>query len=338
MENQPPRSTEEVDLGQIFVKIGEFLKSLITGVIKFIAFLRNTPLQNKGTFGLLIVVGGIFGWAYSSFIKKKFYDSSMILSSDYLNKRIVDNSIGKLNLLAAETTTKGLAAALQIPDSLAQKIVKFEARPFVAEKELVEMEVLKEQLKNAQLNGKNQNVIDQVIKKIEIENQHAFEFTVRTFNPTAIRPLQDALVNYFKNNDYIKKRIKINRENLVLRKGKLERESQKLDSLKRVIYSNYQSMSERKQGSNNVILSDKSVTNPIEIYAQDLELYDQLQRVEKGIFLQPDFEVIDGFTEFSEPASASSSKIVATSALIAFILSYILVSLRKFDTYLSHLE
>ncbi len=332
MENQP--QSEEIDLGQIFAKIGNFLKDIGLGLIRFLALLRSTPLKNKTLFIVVTLAGAVWGYSYSSFLRKKYYDSSMILSSEYLNKRIVDNSINKLNQLAAEASPSGLANVLHISDSLAANIIRFESKPFVAEKELIEIEVLKEQLKSAQL--KNQVVIDQIIKRIEIENQHAFEFTVRTFSPTVVKPLQDALVNYFKNNDYTKKRIQINHENLIAKKDKLKRESSKLDSLKKVIFSNYKTMAEQsRQGSNNVILSDKAVTNPIEIYSEDLKLYNQLQIIEREIYIQPDFEVVDGFTEFSEPASDRRLKTIVIAMLIAFGLGYVIVGLKQFNRYLA---
>lgn len=333
MENT--QKPDDIELGLVFAKIGDFFKSIGYGIIRFIALLRNVPVDNKILFALLTVAGGVIGLSYSTFLKRKFFESSMVLSCDYVSKRIIDNAIEKLNLLAGEETSKGLSRALHISDSLAANIMKFEAKPFVAEKEIVETEILKEQLKNAQINSKNQAVIDQVIKRISIENQHAFEFTVRTYSPTSIKPLQDALVNHFKNNDFIKKRILITHDNLLAKRDKLRRDSNKLDSLKKVIYSNYKTMAERPQGSNNVILSDKSVTNPVEIYNQDLSLYDELQWIESRLFLQPDFEVVDGFTEFDEPASASRPKIIATGMLIGFLFGYLVVALRRFDKYLS---
>ncbi len=340
MENsQKPAQSDEIDLGQLFSKIGDFFLRIGNGFIRFIAILRNTPFHNKVLFIMLVVVGGLFSFSYSSFLKKKFYESTMILSSNYLNKRIVDSSIEKLNLLAEEESPRGLARVLKISDSLASNIVKFDAKPFVSETELVELEVLKEQLKNAGVNNKNEKVIEQVLSRIEIENRHAFEFTVRTFNPTVIKPLQDALVNYFRNNDYIKKRIEISKQNLSAKREKLLNELPKLDSLKRIIYSNYKSMAEQsRQGSNNVILSDKAVTNPIEIYNQDISLYDQVLAADRELFLQPDFEVIDGFVEFSEPSSASRSKVIAIGMLIGFAMGYVIVALRKFDKYLSRIE
>ncbi|HEV8514960.1 MAG TPA: hypothetical protein VGQ59_16865 [Cyclobacteriaceae bacterium] len=336
MENQRPNSSDEIDLSQLFSKIGDFFKNMGLGFMRFFALLRRIPLENKFLFIVLIIASIIVGFSYSKFVRKKFYESSMILSSDYLNKRLVDNTVEKLNLLAEEENKHGLAKVLNISDTLAGNIVEFKAKPFIAEKDLIELEVLKEQLKNAQANAKNEKVIEQVVKRIDIENRHAFEITVKTYNPTFIGALQSALVNHFKNNDYIKKRIEINKANLLEKKTKLFRDLQKLDSLKFIIFDNYKSMAaQSRQGSNNVILSDKAVTDPVEIYTQDLSLYNQFQDVNERIYLQKDFEVIDGFTEFSEPSSASLRKIISISILIGIGVAYLTVALSAFDRYLA---
>jgi len=340
MENQQkPVQNDEIDLGQLFAKIGEFFKGLGLGLMRFFALLRKVPIENKSIFIVSVIIVSGLAFAYGVLLKKKFYESTMILSSNYLNKRIVDNSIEKLNLLAEEEDASGLAKVLNIQDTLADNIAKFEAKPFVAETDLIELEVLKEQLKSAQENTKNSKVIDQVIQRIEIENRHAFEVKVRTYNPAVISNLQNSLVNYFRDNEYIKKRIEINKQTLLQKKNKLQDESKKLDSLKGVSYANYKTMAEQgRQGSNNVILSDRAVTNPIEVYNQDLNLYNELQQVERQLYIQPDFEVIDGFTEFSEPASASLPKMLAQALLVAIGLGYLIVALREFNKYLASLS
>src|SRR5260221_6253391 len=306
MEQQKTANqSDEIDLGQLFSNIGDFFINIGLGIMRFFALLRRIPIENKLLFIVVVVLTVGAGISYSSF-RKKIYQTTMILSSNYLNKRLVDNTIEKLNLLAEEKDKTGLAKILNISDGVAKNIDKFAAKPFVEEKDLIELEVLKEQLKNAQAESKNTKVIDQVIQRIEIENRHAFEITVKTFNPTIISNLQAALVNFIKNNEYVKKRIEITKSNLNEKKSKLFHDLQKLDSLKFIIYDNYKSMAaQSRQGSNNVILSDKAVTDPIQIYNQDLDLYNQLQSVNAQIYLQRDFEVVDGFTEFSDPSSAS---------------------------------
>lgn len=338
-ENQKQVSnSDEIDLGVLFSKIGDFFKNFGLGILKFLALLRRVPLENKSLFIVLIIISLIAGISYSNLLKKKFYSTTMILSSEYLNKRIVDNSIEKLNLLAEEEGKSGLAKVLNISNELAENIHDFEAKPFVAETELIELEVLKEQLKNFQSDKKNEKVIQQVIERIEIENRHAYEITVRVYNPTVVRELESALVNYFKNNDYLKKRVESSKSNLLARKQKLIKESQRLDSLKDVIYANYQNMAaQSRQGSNNVILSDKAVTNPIEIYNQDITFYNEIQVIDRSLYLQDDFEIVDGFTEFSKPSSDGPARISAYAILIAIGLGYLIVSLLKFNKYLDKL-
>lgn len=335
---KPATQSDEIDLGQILSKIGAFFQNMGFGTMRFFALLRRIPLENKLLFVVIIILSVGVGVSYSRLVKKKFYDSSMILSSEYLNKRLVDNAIEKLNLLAREEAKHGLARVLHISDTLADDIAEFSAKPFVSEKDLIELEVLKEQLKNAQANSKNEKIIDQVLRQIDIENRHAYEITIRTYKPTIIANLQTALVNYFKNNDYIKRRIEVTKSNLTDKKTKLSHDLQKLDSLKYIVYANYKNMSTQKQGSNNVILSDKAVTDPIEIYNQDLTLYNQLQDVNKQIYLQPDFEVVDGFTEFSEPSSAGILKVILVSILIGIGAAYLVVALASFNRYLATLS
>lgn len=338
-DNQKQASnSDEIDLGVLFSKIGDFFKNMGLGFLRFIALLRRVPLENKTLFISLIILAVAGGLSYSSLLKKKFYSTTMILSSEYLNKRIVDNTIEKLNLLAEEEDKKGLANVLQISDELAEVIHDFEAKPFVAEAELIELELLKEQLKNFQADNKNEKVIQQLIGRIEIENRHAFEITVRVYNPTVVRELEIALVNYLKNNDYLKKRVEITKSNRLARKQKLISESQKLDSLKSVIYANYQNMAaQSRQGSNNVILSDKAVTNPIEIFNQDINLYNEIQSIDRALYLQDDFEVVDGFTEFSKPSSDGTAKTSVIALLIAIGLGYLIVALFSFNKYLDKL-
>jgi hypothetical protein len=336
MENNPKTTAaDEIDLGVLFGKLGNFFSRVGIAFIRFLALIRNLPVLHKTLFATLTIVGGITAFLYSSYLKKDFFESSMILSSNYLNKRIMESSIEKLNLLAEEKNRLGLAKVLNIQDSVAKKIKKFESVPFIPEEEVLDMTILREQLKSFQSDKKNEAMIEKVVTLLEVENQHAFQITVRTYSPTVVKTIQDALVNYFRKNEYIKKRIEINTLNLLNKKQKLTMESKKLDSLKLVIYSNYKNMAEQsRQGSNNVILSDRAVTNPIEVYNRDLEIYNELQNTERALYILPDFEVVDGFTEFSEPASHRLHISVLIGMGVGFLAGYLFVMLIALNAYL----
>ncbi len=340
MENpQKPVPSDEIDLGVLFSKIGDFFNNVGMGFLRALAGLRQIPTQNKTLFILLFLISVVGAVLYSKgIITKKYYESTMIINSTYLNTRMLNETVGKLNQLAKEKNKIGLAKTLQISQKLGDSISSFMSKPFVSEEEVIDLEILSEKIRNLS-EKKDTKLIDQLIGRLKIENRHSFEITVQVNSPTSIKPLETALIKYFRTDPFIKKRIDIDSINLILKKKKLESESMKLDSLKKVIFQNYQSMAQQsRQGSNNVILSDKAVTDPIQIYNQDINLYNEIQAIDRELYIKPAFEVVTGFTEFTEPASPGIAKSILIFVLIAFALGYVIVALLSFNRYLSTLS
>jgi len=339
-ETRPKTSTsDEIDLSQLFRWIGNGFKNFGQGILNFLATLRYTFFTNKIFFGVIIASGLLFGASYSELLSKKFYKSSMILGCEYLNSRIVNNTIEKLNLLANEKERTGLAEELKIDIATAKNILNFTAKPFVSEKDLVELEVLKEQLNNVAQDKKD--IVNKVISKIDVENKRAFLIEVTVFNPDIIKDLEKSLVTYFNSNTDVKSRTEANGSNLLDRKNKLIRESKKLDSLKTILYKNLASLSTttgKSDGSGNYVLSDKYRTEAMEVFTKDLDLHNQIQYIDFQLTVKPDFEVIDGLTSFKEPDSASLTKILAISFLLSWVAGYLILGLFKFDRYLARLS
>ena len=337
-ENKPKsQSSDEIDLSQVFKWIGNGFRNFGNSILKGIAGLRNVFFENKRFFVVVIISGLALGFSYSEFLNKKYYKSSMILSCDYLNRRIVESTIDKLNLLCGEVEREGLSKELNIPVTTAKNILKFESKPFVSEGDIVELEVLKEQLSS--LAKDKQEVVTKVLAKLEIGNKNTFQISILITDPDIVSKLDSAIVKYLKSNDFVKRRLEITKVNLLERKQKLLQESVRLDSLKSVLFRSFDNMTKQsKQGSNNVILSEKPLTEPLSVFSQDLSFYSEIQAIDTRLYLQPDFEVIDGFTAFKEPESASLPKILVISFIISWLAGYLILGLYKFDSYLAKLS
>jgi hypothetical protein len=340
MEDNKVRNTgnDEIDLSQLFRWIGKGFSNFANGILTSLASLRALFFNNRLFFGVVILSGLLLGVIFSEFLQKKHYASSMIISCDYLNNRILTNSMDKLNLLCLEKEREGLANELKINAITAKNILRFDSKAFVSEKDLIEIEVLKEQLNNVVAEKKD--LVNKVMAKIEIENKNAFLIEVIVFDPGIIKDLEQALVNYIKENSFIQNRIAANETALLDRRNKLLRESRKLDSLKTVLFENFASMAKEnnRPGSNNVILSDKYLTNPLDVFKQDLEIHNELQGINFEISVKPDFEVIDGLTSFKEPDNASLPKVLVIAFFASWIFGYLILGLFQFDRYLSALS
>ena len=112
-------------------------------------------------------------------------------------------------------------------------------------------------------------------------------------------------------------------------------ESKKLDSLKQVVIKNI-GASTKSKGSNNVFLNEEGVNDPVQIFTEDLKINDQILLIDQQLFVQPDFEVVDGFTTFKEPKSASLMKILVISLLVSIGIGYLILGLWKFDRMLAN--
>lgn len=306
-------------------------------IFRGIAGLRNTFHRNRVFFLGIIVLGLVLGFLYSELLKKDYYKSTMVLSCDYLNTQILNNTIEKFNLLAQERDREGLQKELGLDSATARNIQEFDFKPFVSEDDVVEMEVLREQLNN--VTGEKKELVDKVINRLDIENKNAYEISVYVYDPEIVKPLEAALVNYFQGNTYIKRRIAIKKRNLQDRRTKLRAELRKLDSLKVVLFQNYQAFAQKGRGSNNVVVGgEEAFANPLEVFTKDLALYTELQEVEKDLYLNPDFEVVDGFTSFKEPESASLPDVLAFSLLLSIIIGYLILGAYRFDRMLAEYD
>ena len=332
---QIQRNSDEIDLAQLFRSIGQGFSNLGRSIIGGIAGLRNTVYGNRVFFLGIIILGLVLGFLYSELLKKDYYKSSMVLSCDYLNTQILKSTVEKFNLLASERSTAGLQEVLSIDSATARNIQKFEFKPFVSEDDVVEMEVLREQLNN--VTGEKKELVDKVIDRLEVENKNAYEISVFVYDPAIVKPLEKALVEYFRSSSYIQRRIESNKQALLARREKLQAELRKLDSLKAVMFRNYQLLAQKSRGSNNVVVgAEEGLANPLEVFNTDLELYQELQEVEKRLFLSPDFEIVDGFTSFQEPESASLPDILAISLLLSIVIGYLILGAYRFDRMLAN--
>jgi hypothetical protein len=333
LQEQNPKSTEEIDLTQFFKWIGKGFTGIGNGLLYALAALRNLFFENLLFFAGIIIIGLALGAIYSELLKKKYYQSTMVLSCDYLNTEILKNTIEKFNLLSMEKDGEGLAEVLVIDIATAKNIQEFEFKPFVSEDDVVEMATLREQLNN--LAADKKDLVEKVMLKLEIENKNAYQISARVYDPHIVKPLEKALVNYFSKNEYIRRRMEIHRANLLSRKDKLENESRKLDSLKDIMYQNYQNLGKTSRGSGNVYLGDEKLSNPLDVFKQDLELNKEILELEEKLYVKPDFEVVDGFTTFKEPESDSLVKILIISFLISWITGYLIIGVWRFDKYLA---
>ena len=335
-QKTPPQyHDDEIDLRKLFQAIGRFFGNIGREFINILIRIKRATVNYRILLIVAIVLGVASGIAYNKF-GKPVYQTSMLLSSEYFNAKLIGNSIDKLNLLCEEPERLGLAKVLGVDNEIALNIVKFEFEPFVTEQDLVEIEVLQQKLEELKVADQD---INRVVQQIEIQNKNSFYISVRVYDINIIGDFQNALVGYFHNNPYIKNRVKVKKSNQEHLIAKLEGDIATLDSLKKSFNLNLQTMATRpNESSNNVYVGESGLLDPISVYAQGVSLFRQLQQVREQMELGSDFEVIDGFTVFSKPESPGLLRGLVYAISIWLVIAYIVITLLEINKYLTRIE
>jgi hypothetical protein len=284
----------------------------------------------------MIIGGGIAGIAFNK-VSKPYYTTSMLISSAYFNTRLFDNNIEKLNTLCDEEERTGLAKLLDIDIEVAKNIKEFNYQPLVSEDDMVGMEVLKLKLEDLKVDEPD---IQRVIDQLYVQNKRTYVVSLKVFDNTIIESLQGSIVNFLKNNPYIKNRIRTTRQNQLNLIAKLKKDLKQLDSLKNLFNLNMKANADRKgeSSTSNVYVGESGSLNPTGFYSQSIGLYKQLQETERAVELGTDFEVRDSFTVFTVPESPSMLKATAYSIIFFFGLGYLLILFLEINKYLSRIE
>lgn len=326
------KTNDEIDLRDVFRSIGNFFRGIGNSIIYFIASLRKIAINHKVLFASVFVLSQLLAVSYTLVLRKDYFSTSMVLKSSYLNHEVLKNTIVKFDNMCKEKERTVLAQTLKIDQEAAKNLLAFEVRPFVSQSDEIEKALLKDQLNNLLEQKKDAGA--RLASKLEFQNINSFEITVKVSAPEVVPNLEASFVNYIKQNDYVRKQLESNRKALLDRRAKLVRESEKIDSLKKVIFENFSKLYDFTRGSNNVILSDKSITGPIEVIHEDLSLNAQILEIDQKLYVEPDFVVIDGFTAFRQPANLSLPMVMAVAGGVAILLSYLLIAFVKFNNYL----
>jgi len=306
-------SENEIDLSRLFNSILKGIGNFFKGIFRLFFLFIDIIVANTKLILSTIIIGGLLGLGYF-FLTKPYYESSMTLGSVYYRGQLINNSIENLNLLCKEGNYKSLSKILKIPIAKANDLRSIQIEPVISPN----MKMLIDLYKDTEGNKRR---LDSIILKTE---DTTFQIKAQVFDTTALKGLDTSLVNYILTNKYVKKRIEIERFNLKNRKAKLIRESTNLDTLKRNIALSYRTQAGGRTGTNNVIMDDKG-TNPIEVYREDMRLYEQQLKIDRLLYLNSEIEIIDSFIAYGDPKSGTLFKNVVKGLLIGLILALLVV-------------
>lgn len=324
--------SSEIDLVDFINSIGNAIKSAGNSSLRRLSALRRMLIQNKVYFIIVVLAGLVIGTLYTGLFQDR-YEASVVIQCNYLNNEMTADITDRLNEMDKEELSRKLGIDL----SVAQSIRGFKYETYSSDDDQSDIELLREQLKDVAENRKER--IEAFIRKIEDDDHNMFTLTATVSNSDFVEDVIDGLIKTVKNNDYIKKRIESDSVNMIERKAKLTRESLKLDSLKYILFGVLQSISKQpREGSNNVILGEQKLTDPLSVFNEDLKINKEIATINKKLYTKSNFEIVDRFSVFTSGKPARLVSVLVISFLLSLLIGYLILGAFSFNRYLASLD
>lgn len=237
------------------------LQQLAVNVVRY--FQRHIGFMSVST-----VLGILLGIVYYVSLPP-VYESQMIVMSDILTSSYSDRLTESLDRLIKEKNDSILAQRLSIS---------------------IEQSRLVKRLDIESVSRENTN--DQKYESA------TFVITVEVLQRSLLPLLQNGIIVYLRNNEYVKTRVRQREETSKLLISKLDAEIQSLDSLKTRLFQGKPITSKSAE----VMLVD-----PTNIYSKIIELNRLRLEYKNSLELFNSIQLIEGFTPFKKPASPKLS-------------------------------
>lgn len=208
------------------------------------------------------VIVGIGSGVYHFNTQAPVYESTMMLQSDILTEAYSEILTENIERLINEGNYALLAQRLFIGSNEAAQVVGMEI----------------ESLEGPKGNKGEENTI--------------FLVTAETTSNAILPNLEKGIIEFLKNNEFVKKRVTLKRQRYKALVNEMRAEGQELDSLKDRV--NEGIVSDR-QGDNLVLL------DPANIYSQALETFKEEVQYQEDLELIESIQLIEGFTPFNKP-------------------------------------
>lgn len=256
---------------------------------------KIVDVLSKGTKTIIlsVVLGAVLGLTYFFNINTK-YQSKLVLSSEVLVLANVQALLSPFEPLIEERNFALLAERLGVDEETAAKIKEIEVKS-TFEKESDNKELV-----------------------------NYFEVTATVTDNDILPQLQEGIVNFLQNNEFVQKRVALKEDGLKTLIDRIDKEIAQIDSVKTKIGQSVP----LSATSPNVVLME-----PSNLYEQALKMAEKQQLYKTQLALIESFQVVQGFTPYEKPSSPSWIICLVTGLAGGLIIGFAILFFKEMDRY-----
>ena len=303
-----PQATEEIDLIELFNKIGNSIKKGVMWIINRLQDFVLLLIRKSIWIILFSIIGAFVGYSFFK-ATPRYYSSEMVAISNTLNNNYIVSSINLLDDLFKGANHSIAANYLEIPVEQAKKIKSIGA--------YYGIDVNKDGIADYIDFKKTFNPKDTSIRRLS----DFFYVKLEVYSESVFGSARDGIKKYINKNNFIieNNQVRIAQSEELIKS--IELEIKKLDSLQKIQYFEIPK-SQKANNTQMVVLNEKEMKL---YHEQILALQQQKLRLQKDITINKDpITVVQDFTPLSKAENPVTKYVinwVALFSLLGFIVS-----------------
>jgi len=274
------KRNDEIDLIEVFQKMGNALKNLFMGIINFLYQILLFLIRRTILIGIIIILFVAFG-VFKYKTSPTFYSSTLEAYSNAMSSIDMINYVNNINELFVEDDINALESKLGIDSVNLEKIKKVKAYKVI---------------------DKNKDGITDLVdydEKYETSDsmisRSRFVIKVEVFDQTVFPVIQQSILDYIGRNVYISELNSIRKRQLKALINKLDGEISMLDSLKKFEY--FKDQDQLTPQSGQILVMNEKETQLyhgqiISLYRERLDLEERLEIRTDPITIIQDFSAL----------------------------------------------
>ena len=243
----------------------------------------------RSNFWLIIlsfIVGTVLGLGFY-YSTAKVYESKMVVSSAILTSSFTEALVDKINRHRREANSKAIQDLLNCNAETAKSLVGLE--------------------------------IDKLSQVDDLKETDKFMVTARVLNQEILPDLQNGLVFYLENNEYVKVRVEQNKKYLEQVISKVNAEIKDMEEFK-------QSLTDGtffKAAGGNVMF------DPTTVHSKILDLTKERINLQNSLELSNSVQVIEGFTKFQRPSSPGLLVSLVSGSFVGLFFVFVVIAFKS---------
>lgn len=245
-----------------------------------------TIRQNFWLIVLFFVLGSAIGFAYYA-SARKVYKSALVISSDILTNSYSKALVANINRHRREQDFEAIQKLLRVSDKVARGVIFLD--------------------------------VDKLEEVNDLKEAEKFTITGEVADHRILPELQQGLVYYLENNDYVKVRVEQRKKYLDQMIAKVDQEIKDMEEFKKRIMN----------GSFFEAVKGDVMFDPTSVNSKILELTKEKLTLMNTRELANSVQVIEGFAQFEEPSSPKLAVALASGSTIGLFFVAILLAIKS---------